>query len=140
MIFSIITSNVIHHLKLYCSTVTISAPPTGVAGSSASSPARPLVTSTGAASRIMHPPEDISLEELRARLARYRRTTPVNTPAVSTATSTPAPAPAPTPTAIAQPQPSLQQAIVEVAYYIERVRFTISSQISDRQPTICIYI
>ena len=67
----------------------------------------------------MHPPEDISLEELRARLARYRRTTPVNTPAVSTATSTPTPAPAPTPTAITQPQSSLQQAIVEVVYRID---------------------
>ncbi|XP_077289902.1 bub3 interacting GLEBS and Zinc finger domain protein isoform X3 [Arctopsyche grandis] len=96
------------------STVTISAPPTGVAGSSTSSPARPLVTSTGAASRIMHPPEDVSLEELRARLPRYRRVTRVATPAtVSTATSTPTPAPAPTPTVVSQPQPSLQQAIVE---------------------------
>ncbi|KAM3962638.1 LOW QUALITY PROTEIN: bub3 interacting GLEBS and Zinc finger domain protein [Aphomia sociella] len=32
----------------------------------------PLVTATGAGARIVHPPEDVSLEEIRARTPRYR--------------------------------------------------------------------
>ncbi|XP_051154548.1 BUB3-interacting and GLEBS motif-containing protein ZNF207 [Leptopilina boulardi] len=32
-----------------------------------------LITTTGAASKIIHPPEDLSLEEIRARLPKYQR-------------------------------------------------------------------
>lgn len=32
----------------------------------------PLVTATGAGSKIIHPPEDVSLEEIRARNIKYR--------------------------------------------------------------------
>lgn len=69
------------------------------------------MTSTGATSRIMHPPEDISLEELRARLPKYKRTTPV--PRVSTP-STSSSSVATITQSQAQAQASLQQAIVEV--------------------------
>ncbi|KAI5646634.1 hypothetical protein NE865_01568 [Phthorimaea operculella] len=66
------------------SNATISAPPTTstAAGSSEAKEngavrppaanACPLVTSTGAGSKIIHPPEDVSLEEIRARNAKYR--------------------------------------------------------------------
>nr|XP_032517474.1 BUB3-interacting and GLEBS motif-containing protein ZNF207 isoform X2 [Danaus plexippus plexippus] len=62
------------------SNATISAPPT----TSNSDPKEngdvrppaantcPLVTSTGAGSKIIHPPEDVSLEEIRARNPKYR--------------------------------------------------------------------
>ncbi|CAH0715775.1 unnamed protein product, partial [Brenthis ino] len=62
------------------SNATISAPPT----TSSSDPkengdvkppaanACPLVTATGAGSKIIHPPEDVSLEEIRARNIKYR--------------------------------------------------------------------
>ncbi|GBP93240.1 BUB3-interacting and GLEBS motif-containing protein ZNF207 [Eumeta japonica] len=65
------------------SSATISAPPTtSTAGNSdpkengeVKPPAAnscPLVTATGAGSKIIHPPEDVSLEEIKARNAKYR--------------------------------------------------------------------
>ncbi|XP_059058641.1 BUB3-interacting and GLEBS motif-containing protein ZNF207 [Achroia grisella] len=64
------------------SNATISAPPTTSAASAEpkengdvappAANACPLVTATGAGSRIVHPPEDVSLEEIRARAANYR--------------------------------------------------------------------
>ncbi|XP_063826218.1 BUB3-interacting and GLEBS motif-containing protein ZNF207 isoform X1 [Ostrinia nubilalis] len=65
------------------SNATISAPPT-TSTSSSSDPKEngevkppaanscPLVTATGAGSKIIHPPEDVSLEEIRARHGKYR--------------------------------------------------------------------
>ncbi|XP_031766280.2 BUB3-interacting and GLEBS motif-containing protein ZNF207 isoform X2 [Galleria mellonella] len=65
------------------SNATISAPPTTSTAGGAepkengdvkppAANACPLVTATGAGARIVHPPEDVSLEEIRARLPRYR--------------------------------------------------------------------
>ncbi|KAL0839077.1 hypothetical protein ABMA28_017058 [Loxostege sticticalis] len=64
------------------SNATISAPPTTSTSSSEpkengevkppAANACPLVTATGAGSKIIHPPEDVSLEEIRARHAKYR--------------------------------------------------------------------
>ncbi|XP_047990989.1 BUB3-interacting and GLEBS motif-containing protein ZNF207 isoform X3 [Leguminivora glycinivorella] len=63
------------------SNATISAPPTTSASLESkengdvkppAANACPLVTATGAASRIVHPPEDVSLEEIRARRHHYR--------------------------------------------------------------------
>ncbi|XP_053609080.1 BUB3-interacting and GLEBS motif-containing protein ZNF207 isoform X2 [Plodia interpunctella] len=65
------------------SNATISAPPTTSTSAGADAkengdvkpPAAnscPLVTATGAGSKIIHPPEDVSLEEIRARQPRYR--------------------------------------------------------------------
>lgn len=57
------------------SNATISAPPTtnnsgsGIPTDSQKS----LITTTGTTSKIMHPPEDLSLEELRARKPKYQR-------------------------------------------------------------------
>ncbi|VVD05826.1 unnamed protein product [Leptidea sinapis] len=48
----------------------------------------PLVTATGAGSKIVHPPEDVSLEEIRARSSRYRPKPKPEAP------STPIPSPA----------------------------------------------
>ncbi|XP_046966039.1 BUB3-interacting and GLEBS motif-containing protein ZNF207 isoform X1 [Vanessa cardui] len=65
------------------SNATISAPPT-TSSASGSDPKEngevkppaanscPLVTATGAGSKIIHPPEDVSLEEIRARNIKYR--------------------------------------------------------------------
>lgn len=48
-----------------------------------------LINTTGASSKIIHPQEDISLEEVRAKLPKYQRQTPVKT--VDSSTSTPQP-------------------------------------------------
>ncbi|XP_026734268.1 BUB3-interacting and GLEBS motif-containing protein ZNF207 isoform X1 [Trichoplusia ni] len=68
----------------YYSNATISAPPTTTTPSSSveakengdvkppAANACPLVTATGAGSKIVHPPEDVSLDEIRARAPRYR--------------------------------------------------------------------
>ena len=86
----------------YYSNATISAPPTTTTPSSNSElkengdvrpPAAnvcPLVTATGAGSKIIHPPEDVSLEEIRARNAKYRAKPKPDAPAAQQ----PAPAPA----------------------------------------------
>lgn len=59
------------------SSATISAPPTtNTAASSNDSGKVAMIATTGAASKIIHPAEDVSLEELRARLPRYHRTIP----------------------------------------------------------------
>lgn len=62
------------------SSATISAPPTTntSAGSSSGNlppvePAKTLITTTGTTSKIMHPAEDVSLEELRARKSKYAK-------------------------------------------------------------------
>ncbi|XP_021202998.2 BUB3-interacting and GLEBS motif-containing protein ZNF207 isoform X2 [Bombyx mori] len=82
------------------SNATISAPPTTTTPSSSADlkengevkpPAAntcPLVTATGAGSKIVHPPEDVSLEEIRARHHKYRpaprpNASPALPPAVS---------------------------------------------------------
>ncbi|XP_034831713.1 BUB3-interacting and GLEBS motif-containing protein ZNF207-like isoform X1 [Maniola hyperantus] len=92
------------------SNATISAPPT--TSSTSSDPkengevkppaanACPLVTATGAGSKIIHPPEDVSLEEIRARSSKYRAKPKPD-----------APAPSPAPTMVT---PSTSQA--EVMY------------------------
>ncbi|GLH08021.1 uncharacterized protein GBIM_13361 [Gryllus bimaculatus] len=46
-----------------------------------------LINTTGASSKIIHPQEDISLEEIRAKLPKYQRAPPVKT--VDSSTSTP---------------------------------------------------
>lgn len=56
------------------SNATISAPPTtNMPGSNITgeTPKSTLITTTGTTSKIIHPPEDISLEELRARRPKY---------------------------------------------------------------------
>lgn len=92
------------------SSATISAPPTTTSGLGTADPKEngdvkppvanscPLVTATGAGSKIVHPPEDVSLEEIKARNAKYR---PKPKPE--------APAQPPTPTMVA---PSTSQAEV----------------------------
>lgn len=59
---------------------TISAPPTTniPGGSSSNSDGNKIATinTTGAASKIIHPSEDISLEEIRARHSKYARHIP----------------------------------------------------------------
>ncbi|CAG9786555.1 unnamed protein product [Diatraea saccharalis] len=101
------------------SNATISAPPT-TSTSSNSEPKEngdvkppaanscPLVTATGAGSKIVHPPEDVSLEEIRARSSKYR---PKPKPD--------APTPQPTPTAIITP--STSQAEMQAAYMSQTV-------------------
>ncbi|XP_026327330.1 BUB3-interacting and GLEBS motif-containing protein ZNF207 isoform X9 [Hyposmocoma kahamanoa] len=96
------------------SSATISAPPTTSSGIVSSDPKEngdvkppianscPLVTATGAGSKIIHPPEDVSLEEIKARNAKYR---PKPKPE--------APAQPPTPTMIA---PSTSQAEAMAMY------------------------
>lgn len=60
------------------SSATISAPPTTNTGAPADGANKvPMIATTGAASKIIHPAEDISLEELRARLPKYQRTIPI---------------------------------------------------------------
>lgn len=60
------------------SNATISAPPTtnqssqGSTSNSDSQKPPTIPQNTGPASKIMHPPEDISLEEIRARKPQYR--------------------------------------------------------------------
>ncbi|XP_021188498.2 BUB3-interacting and GLEBS motif-containing protein ZNF207 isoform X1 [Helicoverpa armigera] len=83
------------------SNATISAPPTTSTPSSSCEPkengdvkppaanACPLVTATGAGSKIVHPPEDVSLEEIRARNTKYRAKPKPDAPPAQ-------PAPAPT--------------------------------------------
>ncbi|CAH0691689.1 unnamed protein product [Spodoptera exigua] len=83
------------------SNATISAPPTTTTPSSSSdhkengevkppaANACPLVTATGAGSKIIHPPEDVSLEEIRARNIKYRAKPKPDAPAAQ-----PQPAPA----------------------------------------------
>lgn len=58
------------------SSATISAPPTTNTAASSDSSKVAMIATTGAASKIIHPAEDISLEELRARLPKYQRTIP----------------------------------------------------------------
>lgn len=56
------------------SNATISAPPTtNMPGSNTTgeAPKSTLITATGTTSKIIHPPEDISLEEIRARRPKY---------------------------------------------------------------------
>lgn len=60
------------------SSATISAPPTtnnagNVVGSANPEQAKApsMVAATGTTSKIMHPPEDLSLEEIRARKPKY---------------------------------------------------------------------
>lgn len=48
-----------------------------------------LINTTGASSKIIHPQEDISLEEFRSKLPKYQRPPPVKT--VDSSTSTPQP-------------------------------------------------
>ncbi|KAL3272601.1 hypothetical protein HHI36_014071 [Cryptolaemus montrouzieri] len=58
---------------------TISAPPTTNQPAGSSTPGSdkvPLIASTGASSKIIHPVEDISLEEIRARRLKYTKVTP----------------------------------------------------------------
>ncbi|XP_068633325.1 BUB3-interacting and GLEBS motif-containing protein ZNF207-like isoform X2 [Battus philenor] len=83
------------------SNATISAPPTTSTPAGSTDPKEngevklpaanscPLVTATGAGSKIVHPPEDVSLEEIRARNAKYRPKPKPDAP-LSIATSMPA--------------------------------------------------
>lgn len=68
---------------------TISAPPTTNNPSSSNIESKiATIATTGAASKIIHPAEDISLEEIKARNPKYIRNTPAkteeNTPSTST--------------------------------------------------------
>lgn len=58
------------------SSATISAPPTTNPSASGDANKIPMIATTGAASKIIHPAEDISLEEIRARLPKYQKTIP----------------------------------------------------------------
>lgn len=58
------------------SSATISAPPTTNTGAPSEGNKVSMIATTGAASKIIHPAEDISLEEIRARLPKYQRTIP----------------------------------------------------------------
>lgn len=64
--------------KPISSVATISAPPTTNTGSSTNTSEGkvPLITNTGGGSKIIHPAEDISLEEIRARHRKYLKTIP----------------------------------------------------------------
>lgn len=62
------------------SSATISAPPTTNNAGNSSVPQMPEmskpppnIASVGVASKIMHPPEDLSLEEIRAKKPKYLR-------------------------------------------------------------------
>lgn len=65
------------------SSATISAPPTtnsanaananAVGGDAAKSAASSVIPATGTTSKIVHPPEDLSLEEIRARKPQYQK-------------------------------------------------------------------
>lgn len=62
--------------EIYFIGATISAPPTTNNPSSSSSNCDskvPTIATTGAASKIIHPIEDISLEEIKARNPKYAR-------------------------------------------------------------------
>lgn len=79
--FKPITSGVVSTSKATFpaySSATISAPPTtNPSTSSEGAPKVQMIATTGAASKIIHPAEDISLEEIRARLPKYQKTIPV---------------------------------------------------------------
>ncbi|XP_021942194.1 BUB3-interacting and GLEBS motif-containing protein ZNF207 isoform X2 [Zootermopsis nevadensis] len=62
---------------------------TPVTSSSDTSQKVALINTTGASSKIIHPQEDISLEQVRARISKYERQAPVKT--VDSSTSTPQP-------------------------------------------------
>lgn len=104
------------------SNATISAPPTTTTSSSdpkengeVKPPAAnscPLVTATGAGSKIIHPPEDVSLEEIRARNIKYR---PKPKP------DAPVPQPQPAPAMIT---PSTSQAEVWVSCFLYLFSFS----------------
>lgn len=72
------------------SVATISAPPTtnNAASSSNSDSKVPTIATTNASSKIMHPAEDISLEEIRARHPKYARTIPIKPEDIPTSVST----------------------------------------------------
>lgn len=64
------------------SNATISAPPTTNNSSNnnngdSSKSGSNLIATTGAASKIIHPQEDVSLEELMARMPKYQKSVPV---------------------------------------------------------------
>lgn len=71
---------------------TISAPPT--TNNSASSSSNngdskvPTIATTNASSKIMHPAEDSSLEEIRSRNPKYARTIPTKTEDIPSSAST----------------------------------------------------
>lgn len=77
------------------SNATISAPPTvgtsGTTTTNVSETQKPqtIPQAAGTASKIIHPPEDISLEELRARKAHYRANKMTASSPHSSASSTP---------------------------------------------------
>lgn len=63
---------------LFCLGATISAPPTtNTPGGSGDGSKVATIATTGAASKIIHPAEDISLEEIRARHPKYAKSIPV---------------------------------------------------------------
>lgn len=85
--------------KTFPSNATISAPPTTSSSSELKEngdvkpPAAntcPLVTATGAGSKIVHPPEDVSLEEIRARSSKYRAKPKMDAPTAAPPTPSPA--------------------------------------------------
>lgn len=73
------------------SSATISAPPTtnnpGGSGGTSESGKVATIATTGASSKIIHPAEDVSLEEIRARQPKYARTIPAPSTASGGATS-----------------------------------------------------
>lgn len=76
---------------MFCFLVaTISAPPTtnNTAGSSSNSDSKvSTIATTNASSKIMHPAEDISLEEIKARNPKYARTIPSKSEEIVVSTS-----------------------------------------------------
>ncbi|XP_049873053.1 BUB3-interacting and GLEBS motif-containing protein ZNF207 isoform X2 [Pectinophora gossypiella] len=124
------------------SNATISAPPTTSTAAGSSDPKEngdckppaantcPLVTATGAGSKIIHPPEDVSLEEIRARSAKYRPKPKPDAPAVQ--------AP-PTPTMIAPSTSQAESAWCQVAAHMSAAVAAARQQALRRpllQPTL----
>lgn len=78
------------YVVFFFSNATISAPPTtNMPGSTiqGDAPKSALITTTGTTSKIIHPPEDISLEELRARKSKFSRKIATAVAAASTHSS-----------------------------------------------------
>lgn len=69
------TDNVNNSMYLYIA-ATISAPPTTNTPSTSDTSKGNTIATTGASSKIIHPSEDISLEEIRSRQPRYAKSIP----------------------------------------------------------------
>ena len=67
---------------------TISAPPTTNTPSSSDGAKVNTIATTGATSKIIHPAEDISLEEIKSRQPKYAKTIPTKSDETASSSST----------------------------------------------------